>query len=899
MINLSTLISSMLNKNAIYFLKFLVIFMSVFIALAEIPVDADIQEIDETVRLVMLPFDISADSNASYLANQIPEVIGTHLKRSGAIIISPSDAEALGTTMNPDVRSFARSRGATHIISGKFSIKGAGFALEASLWNVDEGIPPSEFKANGRNLEELLSVIKSLSDEIGQKLFSQRIIADIQIKGNQRIESDAILRLMQSKIGGTYKPNQLSEDLHAIYNMGYFDDLKVESQSGPEGRIIIFHVKEKPTIRRIKFSGNQHYNDDKLKENLTISTGSILNIFKIRSNINVITDLYKEDNYHRAKVEFKIHPLENNQADLEFVIDEGSKLYITNITFIGNHAFTDKQLLKQISTSPKGFFYWISSSGDLDRAVLDQDVGRLNAYYHNQGYIQARIGEPQIDILEDEIHVTIKVEEGSQFNVGKVDISGDLIFPKEELLKDLTIDDVEHYSREKLQNDVIALTDAYAAEGYAYADVMPQISEDKDNLVVDITYRIKKGELVYFEKIIISGNTNTRDKVIRRELKVHEQEQFNGTALKRSVRNLYRLDYFGDIKVQTLKGSAEDQMVLKIDVAEKSTGTFSFGAGYSSEENFFLLGSVSIRNFLGRGQTLQFNGQLGGSTTRYTLSFTEPWLFDTRLSATAQLYDQKKEYENEYNLDSLGGGLSFGYPIFDYTRLHFGYSYDLSEVTEVTDAASDQIRELEGINATSRVHAGLTYDSRFPVLQTNEGSKHSLTLWHAGLGGDIGFNKAVLETGWYIPLFKGFVGFIHGKAGVVKETADDKLLPDYEKFYLGGINSMRGYEWRGIHLTEINENGELSKVGGEMMAQFNFELLIPIYQKMGIRGVVFYDMGNVYDDNIDLGNLRSSWGYGIRWNSPLAPIRIEYGNVIDPREGEEDGRLEFTLGGAF
>jgi outer membrane protein insertion porin family len=339
-------------------------------------------------------------------------------------------------------------------------------------------------------------------------------------------------------------------------------------------------------------------------------------------------------------------------------------------------------------------------------------------------------------------------------------------------------------------------------------------------------------------------------------------------------------------------------MVLKLDLTEKSTGMFSFGAGYSSEESFFLVGSIALRNFLGRGQTIKLNGTIGGSTTRYTVSFTEPWLFDTQWSATVHLYDQDKDY-NEYDLDSLGGGLSFGYPVFDYTRLYFGYSYDISDVTIEKPEASDTIRELEGTNTTSKVHVGMAYDSRYPVLYTNEGSKHSLTFWHAGLGGDIGFNKAIAETGWYIPLFKGFVGFLHGKAGVVKKTSDDKLLPDYQKFYLGGINTMRGYEWRGIHLSELNEKGELSKVGGELMVQFNFEFLIPLYPKLGVRGVVFYDMGNVYDDYIDLGDLRSSWGYGIRWNSPLAPIRVEYGHVIDPREGEEDGRLEFTLGGAF
>lgn len=858
----------------------------------------DALENDAAVHVLILPFDIQADSDSNYLRNQIPDVLGTYLSRSGATIASVKMTDNLTTTPDAEAFQLARRHSATHIISGRFSRVGTGFTLKTVVTPTDKSQQPIVFDAKGANIENLLNVLKKLSDDIGRKLFQFKTIAEIRVEGNQRIESDAILRLIHSKVGAVYQPKQLSRDLRAIYAMGYFDDLQVDAQSGPNGKIITFHVKEKPTIRRIKFKGNKHYSNEKLRENLTISTGSILNIYKIRNNIDLIVNLYKEDNYHRIKVDYETQDLENNQTDLTFIISEGERLYVTDVSFEGNNTFTDKQLKKEISTSPKGFFYWLTSSGDLDRAMLDQDVARLNAFYHNQGYIRARIGEPQIDILDKGIHVTIKIEEGPRFKVGRIDISGDLIRPKETLLKLLHIGDEDYFNREKLQQDVITLTDIYADQGYAYADVAPQIKENKEQLLVDVTYRIQKKQQVYFENILITGNTRTRDKVIRRELWVHEQEMFNGKALKRSVRNLYRLDYFEDIKVKTLKGTDEDKMVLNIDVKEKPTGTFSFGAGFSSEENLFLLGGISMRNFLGRGQTLNFNGQIGAATTRFTFSFTEPWLFDTHLSFTALLYNQTKNYD-EYDVDSMGGGLRFGYPVFDYTRLYWGYTYDISEVDNIEDDAADTIWELEGTNATSSANIGLVYDSRDRVFNTTEGSKHSINFEYAGLGGDIGFNKTTVETGWYFPLYKGFVGFVHGKAGTVTKNDDDKLLPDYEKFYLGGINSLRGYEFRGVHLTETNEKNEESKVGGDMMAQFNLELIIPLYSKMGLMGVVFYDTGNVYEDHIDLGNMRSSWGYGIRWYSPIAPIRIEYGNIIDPRDDEEDGRLEFTLGGSF
>ena len=241
----------------------------------------------------------------------------------------------------------------------------------------------------------------------------------------------------------------------------------------------------------------------------------------------------------------------------------------------------------------------------------------------------------------------------------------------------------------------------------------------------------------------------------------------------------------------------------------------------------------------------------------------------------------------------------FSYPIYDYTRIYWNYSYDLTDVKDITDQAPDTIKELEGTNATSSAGVALGYDSRDRVFNPTEGSKHNLSFEYAGLGGDIGFNKTIFETGWYFPLFKGFVGFVHGKTGFVNKNSDDKFLPDYEKFYLGGINSLRGFDFRGVHLTDINEEGEEVKVGGERMVQFNVELIIPLYQKLGLMGVVFYDTGNVYDEKIDLGDMRESVGYGFRWYSPIAPIRIEYGHILDRREGEGEGRWEFTMGGAF
>ena len=293
------------------------------------------------------------------------------------------------------------------------------------------------------------------------------------------------------------------------------------------------------------------------------------------------------------------------------------------------------------------------------------------------------MGEPQIEFKGNDIIITFKVEEGSQFKVGKVAITGDLILTEEQLLKDLKITHEEFYNRQVLRNDVLTLTDLYANEGYAYADIVPAVKTIPESLQVDITFNVEKGQPVYYEEIIISGNTKTRDKVIRRQLRVYEQELTSASRLKRSVANLERLDYFENVKVDTAKGSADDKMVLKIDVTEKSTGAFSFGAGYGNVESVFGMAQIAERNLFGRGQTLSLQGILGAKTQKVILSFTEPYIYDIPLSGTVKLYNWLYSYDT-YDKDSTGGSVGLGYPVFDYTRLSSTYMYDITNVSNIT-----------------------------------------------------------------------------------------------------------------------------------------------------------------------------------------------------------------------
>jgi outer membrane protein insertion porin family len=891
----------------------------------------------EKPHVVIVPFIINAEYDRNYLQKEISGIISDHLKKSGARIIPSEMLPEDSSFKEPEdvnaIRSLGLNIGASYIVWGSSTWIGDEYNIKANILETGTLSDPKIFFSKGKGLENLLPSVQKISQNLASAIMKQEEIVEIKITGNKRIEDDAIKRKIKTEVGDVFLTERLSDDLVSVYSMGYFDDIRIEAVETPKGKIVIFHIQERPTIKEILITGNKEnvYDDEEIKENLGIKSGSIFNVFKIKREIKKIEVMFKEKNYHNARVTYKIEPLENNQANLEIIIEEGEKVLVQKIIFEGNKAYSDEELkeltpaqpgiygwwpisyfteeseMGEMDTTEEGFFSFITGSGELNMETLSNDTAKLNAFYQNQGYIQVRIGEPEVDYQEDGIYIRIKINEGPRFKVGKVDLSGDMIQPKTELMETLKIGSQEFMNMGILRKDILTLTDIYADKGYFYADIYPKLDKDFDNLMANITFVIKQGKPVYFEKIIISGNISTRDKVIRRELPFVEQDLYSSSKLKRGIRNLHRLDYFEDVKVNNLKGSADDKMILKIDATDKPTGAFTFGMGYSSIENIFASVSVTERNLMGRGQILSTSAEVGGTTKQYTISFTEPWLFDIPLSASLSLFNTSSDYD-DYDRDRRGGSIGFGYPLghkypmLDYTRLSASYVYELNDIYNVEAFASDDLRLLEGENLTSKVITKFQYDSRDKVINPTEGQDHSITVTYAGgpLGGDVSFIKYVLDTGVYIPLFWSTVGFLHGEGGKVWEHGDG-LLPSYERFFLGGINSLRGFEWRGIPEERYNELGELALIGGDKYVQFNFEFIFPILKKVGIMGVFFYDTGNAFfeDETINLGNLRESAGYGIRWYSPMGPIRIERGHILDPREGEGSGRWEFTMGGAF
>ncbi|MFZ5569709.1 MAG: outer membrane protein assembly factor BamA [Thermodesulfobacteriota bacterium] len=875
-------------------------------------------------EVLLLPFDIQADTDPGYLRSEIDGIISTVLQQNSAVILRAGDSSGPPADLGQEerlalVRDLGRQAGAAYVVWGKGAFTGGQYDFQAEVLDMAGTGPAAVLSEKGTGPENLLASAQALARNIALTVFKQERIADLIISGNNRIEDDAIKKRINTKAGDLFLPQNLTNDMKRVYGMGYFEDIRIEYDNSPGGKIVVFHVVEKPTIRKIDFEGNEEYSAEELQENIDIRTGSVFNTFKIKQEVNKIKALYKDKNFHNAVVSYEVEELENNQSDLIITIEEGEEAKIQKISFEGNHAFTSEEIqnlkaneggvwdyppfewftesseLGEMNTTEEGLFSFITDSGELNMEKLNQDTARIEAFYHNNGYIDARVAEPVIRYKGDAISIKFKIEEGILYRIGKVDLEGDLLRSKNLLLRRVKARTGSPVSRDALRKDVLSLTDIYANKGFFYADIYPRIDRNPEKRTADIAFVIKKGKPVYFEKILITGNTSTRDKVIRRELPIYEQELYNGERLKRGVRNLHRLDFFEDIKVDTLKGSADDKMILKIGVKDKATGAFSFGGGYSSLENLFVTASITERNLFGRSQMLRLNGEVGGRTTQIDMSFTEPWLFDIPLSASTSIYNVERDYDT-YVKKSRGGGQGFGYPVFDYTRLSVAYGYEQNDYSELTTDASAYV--IEGEFIMSKVTTMLQYDSRDSALNPTEGSEHSLTVTYAGglFGGDYAFTQYIAETGWYYPLFWGTTGFLHGEGGYVRENGDGILTEEY-RFALGGINSLRGFKWRDV--SPKDEYG--IPYGGDKYVLFNVEYIFPLFKKAGLNGVLFVDVGNAFDDHerVDLGNLRKSAGGGFRWNSPLGPIRIEYGKILDPKEGEGTGRWEFTMGTAF
>jgi outer membrane protein insertion porin family len=732
-------------------------------------------------------------------------------------------------------------------------------------------------------------------------------IAEIVVKGNRRIEKAAILNVVKFKPGDFLYADKVDADVRAIYQLGQFQDVRAETSDSAQGTVLTYTVLEKPVIRDIAIEGNKEISADKIREVLEIKPNTIYTPQALAKSVKKVKKLYADDGYYLAEVEPQVTKRSDAEVRIRLVVTEGKKVLIRKIVFEGNKAFTAKQLKKPMETSEEWFLSWLTSAGTYKEDVLKNDVGQIAELYYNNGYINVKVGEPKVEVLPDKsgLQVTIVISEGDQFRVGAIGFSGDLLQSKEALTRLLKIMPGMVFSRSVLRNDIFTLTDLYADQGYAFANVAPLFRSNPEQKTVDITFDLEKGQKVYLDRITILGNVKTRDKVIRRELRIAEGDLYNATALRKSKQNAMNLGFFEDVNITTAKGSGENTLNLDVQIKEKSTGTFSIGGGYSSLDGFLGQGSVSQANFLGLALKLNVSAAIGGKSQTYNLGLTDPWFMDTRWTLGGDLYRVQRDYTG-YTRRAIGGDVKGGYPLSDTLSTFWIYKYEEKKFFNIQPGYT----LLEENGTVSSILASLTRNTTDYRQDPSRGMVNNLSIEFAGIGGTQHFVRYITDNAVFFPLFWGSVLSVRGTFGYM-QTIGNYTLPTDEKFYLGGINTLRGYESRTVSPYEnlytyagVGGGPTVTRVytGGSTELYGNLDFVFPLLKEAGVKGVLFFDIGNSYATIGDtFSRFQMSYGAGIRWLSPMGPLRLEYGIPINPRPGidKSGGKLEFSIGSFF
>jgi len=852
--------------------------------------------------VVVLPLEVNAADQPDQLGFDVQKMLAEMLARKGLAVIDPERVNRLPGAGRPGVSrseafDLATSLDAHTAVMGSLTQIGRGISIDLEVIERGKERAPKLFFMTAERMDLLRETVERIANSVYLELSGVPQVDSVRVEGNKRIENAAILLVVGIEAGDLVDQAQLDKDLRAIYQMGYFDDVKVRLEDGPKGEVVVFEVTEKPSVGRIVFSGNRKIKDDDLLKELGFSRYAVYDPNEVRQSVGRLKELYRQKAYYNAEISVDVSDLPNNEVQLEYMVQENQKVFITDISFKGNDSFSNRRLKKIMMTSEKGFFSWVTSSGHLDKRKIEIDLLKISSFYHNNGYIKARVDEPEIIFDKEKgIHLVFEIEEGPRYHVGQLAVTGDLDRTEEELLERVALSTGDVFNREILREDVERIRDVFVDQGYAYAEVAPLTREDEKEHNVDITFRISKGKKVKFERIVVSGNTVTRENVVRRELAAIEGEYFSGEAFRKSASNLRRLDYFEDVEIQTRKGSSDEEIILDINVEERPTGVFAAGAGYSSEENAFVLFELGERNLFGKGYSLFANARIGGISSLYDIRFLNPWVYDTPISMGIDLYNWEREWD-DYTRDSWGGAFKIGFPlaIDEYTRGSIKYGYDDANIYDVLDTAAWQIREMVGKNVTSSVTFELKRDSTDRSWNTTKGSLNSLTFEYAGgvLGGDEYFNKYEARSAWFFPVKWGTAIMLQGRWGYVEKRSGGNLSV-FQKYKLGGINTIRGFDYGTI---SPREDGNY--IGGEKMMVYNIEYRFPVVEEQGVSGVFFFDAGNVFrkDESFSFSGIRKSVGAGIRWYSPMGPLRLEYGRNLDPEEWESKGRWEFSIGG--
>jgi outer membrane protein insertion porin family len=788
-------------------------------------------------------------------------------------------------------------------------------------------------------------------------------IAAIDVVGNRRVARGDVISYFREKPGQIFKVENLTGDVRALWDSGFFEDIQVDLSTSDHGVTLRFLVRERPNIKDVQYAGNTEIENDKLGEVVEIKPNTILSLPAVRRTVQKIKDAYSEKGFFLAEVTYEVLVQRENEVIVKFHIVEHQPVTVRRITFVGNDNISDEELREVIQTGNGGFFGF-GSGGSYRQDVFERDVLMMSALYYDKGFLSVQVGTPRVMLTQDRsgIDIGVSIHEGPRYKIRQLrvyerDPEGNEVSPlggRQALQQMITAHSGDYFNRALLIRDLQAVRTLYRDAGYANVEAEPETELDPIHEQVDIVVPIKRGPEVRIERIEIKGNSKTRDKVIRREMEIQEGQLFSETRIETSKRRINALGFFDRVDISTERGSAPDRLLVNIEVGEKPTGTFQVGAGFSSIESFIATAQVQQANLFGNGQALALQAQLSSLRQLVTLRFFEPYFLDSDWNASLEAYDTLYIFPN-FARRSIGDSLTFGYALAQpWLRLSVTATTEWDSVDTSNQATflgigtpgfSSVFQQLPLANLfnSGRVFSlrpTLTYDTRDNRLFPSSGIYLQLSSEVASkaFGSEFNYLRNRFTGRFYYPLGgatpgkpgSGFVLKLNTELGIIT-SPDPQGVPIFQRYFLGGILDIRGFYLRTIGprlpLTSTLDpnsspipNG--ANIGGNLEGYENLELEFPILDSVGIRGVVFLDAGNAwnlesqfckttpapqFDRTVQpcfsfpnsLGYLRTSSGFGLRWFSPLGPLRFEWGFPLSPLPYERTSDFEFTIGNFF
>jgi outer membrane protein insertion porin family len=762
-------------------------------------------------------------------------------------------------------------------------------------------------------------------------------VKEVRVEGTRRVEPDAVKAAIATRAGRPFDPKRVDADLRAVMKLGFFSDVTVKMEGSDDAPIIVFEVVEKPTVKEWRVEGNDEISKDDLKESIEVKPFQVLDLVAVRKDVKKIQEKYVEKGYYLAEVRYELEEESDNQVTVVYAVDEKAKVQVKEIRFLGNAKVSREDLLGAMLTKEGSLLSALSSAGTYREDMFQRDLQVIQLTYLDRGYINVKVGKPSVDLSADRrfLFIAIPVEEGEQYRVGKISFSGKTLGEDARLPTLVESKGGKVFSSSQVRADLQAVADVYRDRGYANANVVPMTQVDAKTRIIDVEYEIQPGGLVRFERIDVIGNTKTRDKVIRRELRIYEGELFSGTGLRQSRQRVTALGFFETVDITTRRGSSDDLLVATVEVKERSTGTFQLGAGFSSYENFVLTGQVSQNNFFGWGQTVSLQLQWSSVRQLGTIQFVEPYFLDTRWTFAFDLYASEGTYTS-FSRRAVGGNLTWGYELaglqsvlplaraLEDVRVFGTYTNENVQVTPAAGEIDLFNRYRDG--TTSSVRGSLVVDKRNNRLFPSRGFYGSVSAEAAPpllapnllFGDEVNlFRRYALDLRFYHPVIAGIVFRSKLSLGFIEGWDADHPVSISERYFVGGINTVRGYGMYSIAPTTWAGNDAYpdyglseTRVGGNKQAILNLELELPFFESAGIKAVVFADAGNAFaegrwsDPEVSM-SLYKSIGFGLRWQSPVGPLRFEWGIPLDRRKDADGDYIDkpldfqFTIGNFF